>query len=332
MDASETFACDEHKNEAVLDAKDEFKKKKEVSSCELINPPVVTDCTDIKLVTSTSVTRVTDLKTTLLEETIVYVKEAILGFLKDGQTAVDSLYIALKVYKEKLDVRGKEWEKILLDDFGIKSGAFRMWEFRNLNLLLTGKRTGIRDGNGGGSKNGKKTPRISQAQIDAQANLAQAKKEFGDAAEQGNEQAQTILAGYEKEAGVTTVEIELPETSAADTLYEILEKTRVTLIHEECDNPPTKTEIETANEVWDTFIKWVTDTDMLDQITMNVGDLNAREATDMALHELAVKIQAAENAASVMEPQAKKKRGRPSKKAAAQLRTEQFDALAEAAA
>ena len=71
---------------------------------------------------------------------------------------------------------------------------------------------------------------------------------------------------------------------------------------------------------------------MLDEITMNVGDLNAREATDMALHELAVKRQAAENAVSVVEPQAKKKRGRPSKKAAAQLRTEQFDALAEAAA
>jgi hypothetical protein len=183
----------------------------------LANPPVV-ECTDVQLITK-NVTGVTELETTLLGETILYVKAACLEYLKDGQTAADSLFIALKVYKTKLDVHGKEWEKLLLDDFDIKPGRFRVWDFRHLNYLLTGKRTGDRDGNGGTrQKKEKKVPSgLTAEQIKANANLKQAKEEFGAAAEAGNEQAKTYLASYEEAAaaeaaaGVSTTEIEVPE-------------------------------------------------------------------------------------------------------------------------
>lgn len=36
IDATEAWACDAHENVAVLDAVDEFRKKKEVSSCALL--------------------------------------------------------------------------------------------------------------------------------------------------------------------------------------------------------------------------------------------------------------------------------------------------------
>ena len=130
-----------------------------------------------------------------------------------GQRTCDELKDALEELKDRAKTDGV-WQQTLLD-CGINPGTWRQWQFRDLNKLTVGTRTG--------SKKTKTIPAgISQAQIAANAALKEANEKFGKAAAAGNEIAKAIIAEYEVDAGVSTVETEIEAVDCRSILTNLL--------------------------------------------------------------------------------------------------------------
>jgi hypothetical protein len=214
-DASEVFACGDHKRKAELDS------KKKVLSLDSLNPPV-TELTDVKQIIKTKpevlapaakpFTKITVMENMVKDMKTPQLKEFIKLRIAEGQQTVDSIVVALRELKSRYK-QDKVWEKTLLE-LGIKPGTWRQWEFRELNLLTTGKRTGNRDGNDKMPKVTIKVPaEISQAEINAFANLRTAQKEWCA-------DGSPVIAEYMAEAGITctpVVPAPTPKTVAVET-------------------------------------------------------------------------------------------------------------------
>jgi hypothetical protein len=112
-----------------------------------------------------------------------------------GRAVFAELLDALKELKSRCKDEGV-WHATILE-CGIKPGTWRQWEFRELNQLTTGKRTGSRNVVA-------RSPVGNPERTAAANNLAEAKEQFGKAAADGNEQAAAIIADYEKELADAT--------------------------------------------------------------------------------------------------------------------------------
>jgi hypothetical protein len=134
----------------------------------------------------------------------------------EGQRICDELKAALQELKDRAKSEGV-WQQTLLD-CGINPATWRSWNFRELNKLTTGTRTG--------SRNPKPTPKIvhspvTNEQIAAMARLSDAHEQLDVAAAKGNEQAKAIIKKCEIEAGVSTDEVEVEDTPSVDWKAEL---------------------------------------------------------------------------------------------------------------
>jgi alkylated DNA repair dioxygenase AlkB len=97
-----------------------------------------------------------------------YIKERV----EQGRQLSIELLAALIEMKSRCKDEGT-WHKTLLD-CGIKPGTWRQWEFRELNAITTGKRTGDRK-NGSGGTRGKtartKTDRLGDPHLETEAQV-----------------------------------------------------------------------------------------------------------------------------------------------------------------
>ena len=128
-----------------------------------------------------------------------------------GQRICDELKAALQELKDRAKTDGV-WQQTLLD-CGINPGTWRQWQFRDLNKLTVGTRTGNRNPKPKIIPSG-----ISTSQIAAQAALKDAHEQLdktaaGDGV--GAEQAKAIIKKCEIEAGVSTEKIEIEDDTEA---------------------------------------------------------------------------------------------------------------------
>jgi hypothetical protein len=132
----------------------------------------------------------------------------------EGQRICDELKAALQELKDRAKSEGV-WQQTLLD-CGINPATWRSWNFRELNKLTTGTRTG--------SRNPKPTPKIvhvpvTAAQIAALARLDDAHAQLDTvAAGDGGmkDQAAAIIKKCEIDAGVSTEEVVVVDTPTVD--------------------------------------------------------------------------------------------------------------------
>jgi alkylated DNA repair dioxygenase AlkB len=97
-----------------------------------------------------------------------YVKERV----EQGRQLSIELLAALIEMKSRCKDQGT-WHKTLLD-CGIKPGTWRQWEFRELNAITTGKRTGDRKNGSGGTRvetTSAKTHRLGDPRLETEAQV-----------------------------------------------------------------------------------------------------------------------------------------------------------------
>jgi hypothetical protein len=142
-------------------------------------------------------------------------KQYVRDKFNEGQRVCDELMAALLELKDRAKTDGV-WQQTLLD-CGIKPGTWRQWQFRDLNKLTVGTRTG--------NRNLKPTPKIvhvpvTAEQIAAMARLSDAHKQLDKTAAgdgDGAEQANAIIKQCEIDAGVSTEEIDVEDTPVNKT-------------------------------------------------------------------------------------------------------------------